>query len=835
MLKRQKRKWRLALTAIYCTRALASLYKEVVHDKNAPLLRSLSYIAIDMEPNKEEDEKKLLANTIDIVKEKNPDHFMSQFRRVKELAAAKGFLSFVFEAFKDAATLIFLVIALLTLVFGIKLHGLKDGWYDGGGIIFAVLFVVVVSAVSNFKLSPRASRRGFDDNLTNVQTRLNKLTSCIGKVGLAVDLLVLAVYVIHYFTGNSRDKYGDVMNNVVAIVAAVITTVVVAVPEGLPLAVTLTTLANYSMHKTMMNDNVLVRKLSACETMGLATTICTDRQGTLTLNEMKVIECWLGNEAITQETNLSEIAPTILQLLQQAVGLSTTGSPTDQKAILSWAVFDLGMNNMEELKQGCMIIQEETFDSHKNRSGVLMRRNSEKAIQTHWNGDAETILSMCSNYYDKTGTARAINDEERMHVGSIVQKMLAKGMRCIAFAHKKLQQENGQEEDDPHEKLEEGGLTLLGLVGLKHLCRPEVTTEVDACGAAGVVIKMITGDDVDTARAIAADCGILKPNIDQDLDQNRDAVVEGEQFRSYLTEERMEKVDKIHVIARSTPFDKLLMVQCLKEKGHVVVVTGDGTNDDALALKEADVGISMGVRLSNEVETVSSDIVILDGTFTSVVEVMRWGRCVHANTQKFLQFQLTISAAALVVNFIAAVFSGKVVLTAFQLLWVNLIITNTLGALALATEQPSNHLMEKQPVARKSPLITRFMWRNLIAQALYQVTILLTLQFKGRSIFGVDEKVNRTLIFNTFVLFQVFNQFNAREMEKKNIFKGLLKNKMFLGTIGISIILQLVMVECLKRFATTERLDWVQWSACLGIAALSWLIGWIVKYIPVPA
>ncbi|PQQ13053.1 calcium-transporting ATPase 12 plasma membrane-type-like [Prunus yedoensis var. nudiflora] len=673
MLKRQKRKWRLALTAIYCTRALASLYKEVVHDKNAPLLRSLSYIAIDMEPNKEEDEKKLLANTIDIVKEKNPDHFMSQLRRVKELAAAKGFLSFVFEAFKDAATLIFLVSALLTLVFGIKLHGLKDGWYDGGGIIFAVLFVVVVSAVSNFKLSPRASRRGFDDNLTNVQTRLNKLTSCIGKVGLAVDLLVLAVYVIHYFTGNSRDKYGDVMNNVVAIVAAVITTVVVAVPEGLPLAVTLTTLANYSMHKTMMNDNVLVRKLSACETMGLATTICTDRQGTLTLNEMKVIECWLGNEAITQETNLSEIATTILQLLQQAVGLSTTGSPTDQKAILSWAVFDLGMKNMEELKQGCMIIQEETFDSHKNRSGVLMRRKSEKAIQTHWNGDAETILSMCSNYYDKTGTARAINDEERMHVGSIVQKMLAKGMRCIAFAHKKLQQENGQEEDDPHEKLEEGGLTLLGLVGLKHLCRPEVTTEVDACGAAGVVIKMITGDDVDTARAIAADCGILKPNIDQDLDQNRDAVVEGEQFRSYSTEERMEKVDKIHVIARSTPFDKLLMVQCLKEKGHVVVVTGDGTNDDALALKETDVGISMGVRLSNEVETVSSDIVILDGTFTSVVEVMRWGRCVHANTQKFLQFQLTISAAALVVNFIAAVFSGKVVLTAFQLLWVNLI------------------------------------------------------------------------------------------------------------------------------------------------------------------
>jgi Ca2+-transporting ATPase len=361
---------------------------------------------------------------------------------------------------------------------------------------------------------------------------------------------------------------------------------------------------------------------------------------------------------------------------------------------------------------------------------------------------------------------------------------------------------------------------------MKDPCRPGVRTAVESCRAAGVNIKMITGDNVNTARAIAIECGILNP--DGDLDNG--AVLEGVQFRNYSPEERMEKINKISVMARSSPFDKLLMVQCLKQKGHVVAVTGDGTND-APALKEADIGLSMGIQ-GTEVAKESSDIVILDDNFESVVTVLRWGRCVYNNIQKFLQFQLTVNVAALVINFVAAVSSGKIPLTAVQLLWVNLIM-DTLGALALATEKPSNDLMAKSPVGRSEPLITRIMWRNLTAQALYQITILLVLQFKGRSIFGVDEKVNSTLIFNTFVFCQVFNEFNARKLERKNIFTGLLENKLFLAIIGITIVLQSVMVEILKRFANTERLDWGQWGACIGLAALSWPIGWLVKCIPV--
>ncbi|KAL4596647.1 hypothetical protein ACB092_12G178200 [Castanea dentata] len=979
--KTHKRRWRLAYTVIYITRVLASLNKKAF-DKDGPLLRTLSYVAIDMHCKSISslltvDTKKLS----DTVRDKNFES-LSQFGGVKEVALiletnvksgihgdeadlihrqnvfgankyqkppAKKFLRFVYEALKDTTILILLACAVLSLAFGIKQHGWKDGWYDGGSIIVAVFLVVAVSAVSDFKQSRQfqklstkssdvkvevvrdgrrqpisifdvvvgdivclkigdqipadglfleghslkldeSSMTGESDHIqidegnpfmlsgtkvtdgfgfmlvtsvgmntlwgkmmssinrdsneeTPLQARLNNLASYIGKVGLVAAALVLVVMLIRYFTGNTRDdkgnkefngnktKFDDVMNAVVSIVSTAVTIIVVAIPEGLPLAVTLT--LAYSM-KCMMADHAMVRKLSSCETMGSATTICTDKTGTLTLNEMKVTKFWLGKEAV-EDDNYSNLTGNILKLLQQAVGLNTTGtvyklnstsvpeisgSPTE-KAILSWAVFNLGMS-IEEVKQDYHIIHVEAFNSVKKRSGVLVKRNNEKTIHTHWKGAAEMILATCSTYYDRAGVLNVMDEEERLQFGTIIKNMAQNSLRCIAFAHKELAEESGQ----VLEKLEEIGLTLLGLVGLKDPCRPGVSTAVESCRAAGVNIKMITGDNVHTAKAIAFECKIL--NLDEDLDD--DAVIEGVQFRNYSPEERMEKVDKIHVMARSSPLDKLMMVQCLKQKGHVVAVTGDGTND-APALKEADIGLSMGIQ-GTEVAKESSDIVILDDNFTSVVTVLRWGRAVYTNIQKFLQFQLTVNVAALVINLVAAVSSGKVPLTAVQLLWVNLIM-DTLGALALATEKPTNDLMSKPPVGRSEPLITKIMWRNLIAQAMYQVTTLLVLQFKGKFIFGVNENVKNTLIFNTFVLCQVFNEFNARKLEKKNIFKGILKNKLFLAIIGITIVLQLVMVEFLKKFANTERLNWGQWGACIGFAALSWPIGCLVKCIPI--
>ncbi|GAY44634.1 hypothetical protein CUMW_083410 [Citrus unshiu] len=923
--KRHQRRWRMAFRVIFFTRALVSMSQKFLHNNNKVLLRSLSYVAIDISTNDHEVpfvgvDKQMLSN---MVKEKSFES-LSNLGGVNQVASildcdtkggirgseadlghrinvfgrnrykkppAKRFISFVFEAFKDTTIIILLVCALLSLGFGIKQVGLKEGWFDGGSIIFAVFLVVSVSAVSNFKQSRQfqalanessdirvevvrdGRRRGlsiFDvvvgevvclktgdqipaDGLflnghslkvdessmtgesdrvevdeknpfllsgtkvtagygfmlvtsvgmstawgemmssishelneeTPLQARLNKLTSWIGKIGLTVAVLVLAVMLIRYFTGNTRDgmgkrefvggktKFDDVMNSVINIIAAAVTIIVVAIPEGLPLAVTLT--LAFSM-KRMMKDHAMVRKLSACETMGSATTICTDKTGTLTLNQMKVTEFWLGKEAMKSDACSLELAQNLYELLQEAVGLNTTGnvynsnslstseitgSPTE-KAILSWAMIDLGMN-VDEPKQYCTVINVEAFNSEKKRSGVLMKRINEKVFHTHWKGAAEMILVMCSHYYVKSGTIRILDGEERTQIEKIIQEMAAKSLRCIAFAHTKAAEADGQVQ----EKLEETGLTLLGLVGLKDPCRPGVRAAVESCRNAGVNVKMVTGDNVHTARAIAIECGILNPDVDLNKDE---AVIE-------------------------------------------------------------DIGLSMGIQ-GTEVAKESSDIVIMDDNFSSVVTVLRWGRCVYNNIQKFLQFQLTVNVAALVINFGAAVSSGKVPLTAVQLLWVNLIM-DTLGALALATEQPTNDLMSKPPVGRSKPLITKIMWRNLISQAIYQVAILLTLQFKGRSILGVKESVKDTMIFNTFVLCQIFNEFNERKLEKKNIFKGIHKNKLFLAIIGITIALQLVMVEFLKKFADTERLNWGQWAACIGIAAMSWPIGVLIKCTPV--
>ncbi|XP_062074406.1 putative calcium-transporting ATPase 13, plasma membrane-type [Humulus lupulus] len=978
-------KWHSAFVVIYCSRAFSSLFKASPSPKTSytkiPPSSSHTVVNVKMENDFEIDQSRLnqltkdkdlsqlakLGGTDGLTKALKTDaeHGIHSddgdiTRRVEEFGSntyrkppTKSFFHFVWQAFQDLTIVILIVCAALSLGFGMKVHGTKEGWIDGLSIFIAVFLVIGVSAISNYrqnrqfdKLSKvsnniqieairdgrrqqisifeivvgdvvclkigdqvsadglfleghslqvdESSMTGESDHVevnhkqnpflfsgtkvvdgygkmlvtsvgmnttwgqmmsqinsdsneqTPLQARLDKLTSAIGKVGLTVALLVLIVLFVRYFTGTTKDEYGnkkfngsktkidDIVNAAVEIIAAAVTIVVVAIPEGLPLAVTLT--LAYSM-KRMMVDNAMVRKLSACETMGSATTICTDKTGTLTMNQMKVTTFWLGKESVI-ENYYSKIAPYVVDLFREGIALNTTGSvyrpslgaefeisgsPTE-KAILSWAVQDLSMD-MEEVKKGCAILHVEAFNSQKKQSGVLMERKTDNTRWIHWKGAAEMVLAKCSSYYDASGIVKDLGENEKLEFEKIIQAMAASSLRCIAFAHKQIET-TGHEGLEGHETIQEDGLILLGMVGIKDPCRPGVKKAVEACQHAGVHVKMITGDNVFTARAIATECGILK--LGQDMSG---AVIEGVEFRNYTPEERMEKVDKICVMARSSPFDKLLMVQCLKQKGHVVAVTGDGTND-APALKEADIGLSMGIQ-GTEVAKESSDIVILDDNFASVATVLKWGRCVYNNIQKFIQFQLTVNVAALVINFVAAISAGEVPLTAVQLLWVNLIM-DTLGALALATEKPTDELMENPPVGRTAPLITNIMWRNLLTQAFYQISILLTLQFRGKSIFNVNEKVKDTLIFNTFVLCQVFNEFNARKLEKRNVFKGIHRNKLFLAIIAITIVLQVLMVEFLKKFADTERLNWGQWGACVGLAAMSWPIGWIVKCIPVP-
>ncbi|KAJ1409990.1 P-type ATPase [Sesbania bispinosa] len=463
-----------------------------------------------------------------------------------------------------------------------------------------------------------------------------------------------------------------------------------------------------------------------------------------------------------------------------------SGSPTE-KAILSWAV-KLGMN-FGLIRSNSTVLHVFPFNSEKKRGGVALKL-VDSGVHIHWKGAAEIVLGSCTQYLDSNGHLQSIG-EEKAFFKEAIDDMAARSLRCVAIAYRsyELDKVPSNEEELDQWSLPEHELVLLAIVGIKDPCRPGVKDAVKVCTDAGVKVRMVTGDNLQTAKAIALECGILASNEDA-VEPN---IIEGKKFRELSEKEREQVAKKITVMGRSSPNDKLLLVQALRKGGEVVAVTGDGTND-APALHEADIGLSMGIQ-GTEVAKESSDIIILDDNFASVVKVVRWGRSVYANIQKFIQFQLTVNVAALVINVVAAITSGDVPLNAVQLLWVNLIM-DTLGALALATEPPTDHLMHRSPVGRREPLITNIMWRNLFIQAVYQIIVLLVLNFCDESLLPKQDtrahafQVKNTLIFNAFVMCQIFNEFNARKPDEMNVFRGVTKNRLFMGIIGITFILQ---------------------------------------------
>ncbi|XP_073145710.1 calcium-transporting ATPase 9, plasma membrane-type-like [Henckelia pumila] len=691
---------------------------------------------------------------------------------------------------------------------------------------------------------------------TPLQVRLNGVATFIGWVGLAVAGLVLLTLLIRFFMGKSKNPDGSIqfvhgktsightVDGVIHILTAAVTIVVVAVPEGLPLAVTLT--LAYSMKK-MMADKALVRRLSACETMGSATTICSDKTGTLTLNQMTVVDTYIGRQKINPPENSSLLNTKVASLLDEGLAQNTSGSvflskdgdvevsgsPTE-KAILLWGV-KLGMK-FDVVRSESIILHVSPFNSTKKRGGVALRGRTSSKVHIHWKGAAEMILALCSQYIDVNGSLQPI-DETKDFLKDAIDNMAARSLRCVALAYRTYGTEMVPTDEEELSKwtLPEDDLVLLGIVGIKDPCRPGVKDAVKLCKDAGVKVRMVTGDNLQTAKAIALECGILS----SDSDTSEPNIIEGKKFRELSDNEREQVAKKILVMGRSSPTDKLLLVQTLRKLGEVVAVTGDGTND-APALHEADIGLSMGIQ-GTEVAKESSDIIILDDNFASVVKVVRWGRSVYANIQKFIQFQLTVNVAALVINVVAAVSSGDVPLNTVQLLWVNLIM-DTLGALALATEPPTDHLMCRTPVGRREPLVTNIMWRNLLIQALYQVAILLVFNFYGITILNLKNystehanMVKNTVIFNTFVLCQIFNEVNARKPEEINVFKGMTKNNLFTGIVGSTFILQIIIINFLGKFTSTVKLNFGQWVICIVVGIISWPLAVAGKFIPVPS
>jgi calcium-translocating P-type ATPase len=402
-------------------------------------------------------------------------------------------------------------------------------------------------------------------------------------------------------------------------------------------------------------------------------------------------------------------------------------------------------------------------------------------------------------------------------VADAIARMARTGLRTIGFAY----QDYGHIDVDPLDPgklvdpVEDPPMVFVGVVGIKDPLRPEARASVRECQRAGVIVRMVTGDMKETAEFIARECGIIT--------SPKHVALTGDEFRVLVQnkEEAERVIPWLRVLARSLPEDKETLVRWLKEHGEVVAATGDGTND-APALKEAHVGLAMNI-VGTAVAKAAAKILILDDNFSSIVKSIMWGRCVYDNIRKFLQFQLTINVVALAITLIGAFSGYENPLRPVQLLWVNLIM-DTLAALALGTEEPNNLLLRRRPYQRDARLISPIMWRNILGQAAFQLTALMFILFAGNDVFGIEKRGpevderdrNRelfTLVFNTFVWMQLFNEINSRKVNNEmNVFASFFTNYIFWLIMAVTVLMQVVMVQVLGDFADTTAQNGAEWG-----------------------
>jgi Ca2+ transporting ATPase len=542
-----------------------------------------------------------------------------------------------------------------------------------------------------------------------------------------------------------------------------ITVLVVAVPEGLPLAVTIS--LAYAVKK-MMKDNNLVRHLDACETMGNATAICSDKTGTLTTNRMTVVQCYIAGRHYPVLPSSSQINEKLRTFISESISINSNYASKIEKATKQGQV-DAQLGNKTECGLlGFVEVMGNSYErireSHPTNSYVhtYTFNSGRKSMSTCINnplvaggyrmftkGASEMVLNKCKYILDENGNPKEFAQNQYNDVlKNIIEPMASDGLRTICVAYKDFvpqgKKKQINEEEIPASGLDwedeskiTSNLTCICICGIQDPVRPEVPGAIRKCKEAGIVVRMVTGDNLNTARSIARQCGIIGVN-DEFL------VLEGKEFNARVVDENgqisQEKVDliwpKLRVLARSSPQDKYVLVSHiisskLNPNREVVAVTGDGTNDGP-ALKKADVGFAMGIQ-GTDVAKEASDIILTDDNFNSIVKAVMWGRNVYDSIAKFLQFQLTVNVVAVICAFVGACVVAESPLRAVQMLWVNLIM-DTLASLALATEPPTEDLLKRKPYGRTSPLISKTMIKNIFGHAIYQIAVMFMILFAGK-------------------------------------------------------------------------------------------------------
>ncbi|PLB53973.1 calcium-translocating P-type ATPase [Aspergillus steynii IBT 23096] len=670
-----------------------------------------------------------------------------------------------------------------------------------------------------------------DTESTPLQRKLEGLAVAIAKLGGGASLLMFFILLFRFcasLPGDNRPPEEKASTFVDLLVVA-IAIIAVAVPEGLPLAVTL---ALAFATTRLLKENNLVRVLRACETMGNATCICSDKTGTLTTNKMTVVAGRFGASSFTSDipTWASTLSRDTKQLITQSVAINSTafegeqdgamtfvGSKTET-ALLQLAKDHLGMQSLPEARANEQVVLIEPFDSVKKYMVAVIKVPSGYRLLIK--GASEIVLGFCSSQKNVSGDD--VEPVSREAMEEAITAFARKSLRTLGIAY--------QDFETLPDLKDLSDLTLLGIVGIQDPVRPGVPAAVQNAKRAGVTTRMVTGDNIITARAIAAECGIFTDGI----------IIEGPEFRR-LSEEELDKIiPRLQVLARSSPEDKRSLVTRLKALGETVAVTGDGTND-APALKAADVGFSMGIS-GTEVAKEASDIILMDDNFTSIVTALKWGRAVNDAVQKFLQFQITVNITAVILSFVTSMSDDNMepVLKAVQLLWINLIM-DTMAALALATDPPTDAILDRPPQPKSAPLITMNMWKMIIGQSIFQLVVTLVLYFSGGTILNYDvsiasEKLQLdTIIFNVFVWMQIFNELNCRRLDNKfNVFAGVHRNWFFIAINLIMIGLQIAIVFVGNRVFDIQPhgLDGPQWAISILIALFSLPWGVAVRVLP---
>ena len=657
---------------------------------------------------------------------------------------------------------------------------------------------------------------------TPLNIQLTRLANLIGKIGFTAAGLAFAIFfikdVLLYYDFSSFHTFNDwlpALKQTLQYFMMAVTLIVVAVPEGLPMSVTLSLALNM---RRMLSTNNLVRKMHACETMGAITTICTDKTGTLTQNLMQVHEpnfYALKNHGDLGEDDISHLvaegisANSTAFLEETAPGEKPkgVGNPTEV-ALLLW-LNKQGQDYLP-LRENAPVLDQLTFSTERKYMATLVQSPLLGKKVLYVKGAPEIVLGKCRDVV--LDGQRVDATEYRSTVDQQLLTYQNMAMRTLGFAYKIV------DDNAPQDCVELAGgndLSFLGIVAISDPIRPDVPAAVGKCQSAGISVKIVTGDTPGTATEIARQIGLWKP---EDTERNR---ITGAAFAELSDEEALDRVLDLKIMSRARPTDKQRLVQLLQKKGAVVAVTGDGTND-APALNHAQVGLSMGTGTSVAKE--ASDITLLDDSFNSIATAVMWGRSLYKNIQRFIVFQLTINFVALFIVLLGSLIGTDLPLTVTQMLWVNLLM-DTFAALALASIPPSEDVMEEKPRKSTDFIITRPMWWNIIGVGIVFLVVLMgMLWYYNHTPEGMTTH-DLTVFFTFFVMLQFWNLFNARVFGTNHSAFNHLNKSYGMELIVLAIIVgQVIIVQYGGAVFRTVPLDWMTW---LQIVALSSCVLWI--------